>query len=144
PQAPHEPPPITDDPYQPLLEAVTLCGRALANPMLRDILRQAFRDLKQTQTQAQQKLPGWCTHAEDYYAFKAQAMIDWQSVLQKIYDACLACLTPQEIETLTTLSAKEKVHAMQLGHEAAQHYQKARAREKLAQHFDLLALFEIM
>jgi len=142
-QAIHEPLSIVNDPYQPLLEAVTHCGRSLANPMLRDILRQAFRDLKHAQTQAEHRLSQWRTLAEDYYAFKAQAMMDWQSVLQKIGDACLACLTPQEMETITALSAREKVHAMQLGHEAAQHYQKARAREKLAQYFDLSSLFEI-
>lgn len=138
---PHSP--ITvEDPYPLVLDLIARLGRQTDNPILRDILRHSFRELRQSQQRSNEAYPNWSQNVERFIAYKAQAYLDWELILESLCAEALKILAPQEQADILEPTSVEKAHLMHLGDEAAARYQSAIVRKKTAESLGFSSLLE--
>ena len=130
------------DPYQPLLEQLTSCGRRTKNPLLREALRSLYQKMRDSCAMARNSFPDWDCRVEDYYRLKAQAIIDWEVEFGAFCQVCFKMLADVEQSKLLELSPAEKAHQMYLGAEAEAVWQARRINEKTAEYFGFSELLE--
>lgn len=126
-----------DDPYVTVINRLVDCGKQSDNPILRDILRDAFNQLTLCHRCALQAHPDWRLSTEAFYKFKAQCIIDNDNAVQAILSRLSDLLSPQELDALNTLSTADKIRSFNLGDIAKSKFLRQRFNLKLADYFDI-------
>ena len=136
------PPNRADDPYVTVINRLVACGKQSDNPLLRDILRDAFNHLSLCHRCALQTNPDWRLSTEAFYKFKAQCIIDNDHAVQNILSRLSDLLSPQELDALNTLSTADKIRSFNLGEIAKSKFLHNRFNHKLADYFDITPILE--
>lgn len=142
--SPHVPPSPNraNDPYVTVINRLVDCGKQSDNPLLRDILRDAFNQLSLCHRCALQTHPDWRLSTEAFYKFKAQCIIDNDHAVQDILTRLSDLLSPQELDALNTLSTADKIRSFNLGDIAKSKFLQHRFHLKLADYFDIAPILE--
>lgn len=141
---PQSSPLLVDDPYEKILNATAHIGQNISNPLLREILRTFYTNIRNDRTDAQNAFPTWNQRADSYYPFRAQAILDFETERDRLILACQNLLSERERQALETLSPQENLHCMIISENAQKQYKMQLLRQKIAQYFDISDLMDIL
>jgi len=137
-------PMIVSDPFATLLNAVAEAGRSSSNALVTEILRTMWKSLNKAHQAALELYPDWNTSPSEYYQLKAYAITTHRQACQSACNSCAEILTQQELDDLISLTTQEQMHLLTLGEDAAQRFRNKCRTEKIAAHFGLGELLNLL
>ncbi|MGI5830444.1 MAG: hypothetical protein ACOX8U_09785 [Bradymonadia bacterium] len=136
--------PPLEDPFSSILERCAEVGRHCENSLLREELKKAYRDMRNTARTFYGEHGERPQSLEEFYEFKAAALLAWDKILQNLLDAMLEYLSDDERRQIALLTPTQERKIRLLSTQAALEYKLRIKRENLVKYLQIEEIYNIL